>query len=122
MLLGLTVYVAIGALVSLVGFLFLFTKWPLPKKLKSAFKLNTRLKMLLFIVLLGVVLSLFITVLAVLLGLPKIWEEVVQGLGMGFSCAVVVGLLGTIEPAGPAQGKQVKKRAAPDMRGRRSKG
>lgn len=121
-MLGFTTYVAIGALVSLVVFLLLFTKWPLPKKLKNRFKLNTKMKMLLFVVVMGVVLAVFATIIAVLLGVPQIWIEVIQGLGVGFSCAVVVGLLDTIDPAGPAQGRQAKKRASPDIRGRRSKG
>jgi|GEM_PF-6448094 len=118
-----TVYVGAGAVAGLAVFLLLFLKWKLPGKFKKMFRLNTRLKMFVFIILLGVVLTAVTTILSVVFGLAPEVTETIQGVGIGFSCAVVVGLV-SVEPNAnqAAQAKQAGKRRSADNRGRRSKG
>lgn len=121
-----TSYLLYGLVAGLVLSLILFRFWNLPSKLKSVFKLNTRTKTVLFVILMGFAVAVVVTVLVGIVGLPVNVGQVVEGIGVGFSCAVVVGLLNTSADEGKKTGvsgtKTANRRTYEDNKGRRSKG
>lgn len=122
-----TIYVALGLLSGLIVFLLVFKKWDLPAYLKKHYKLNTRVKMLLFVLVFGVILAVCMTMLANVLRLPPAAAQVIEGLTIGFNCAVVVGLLRPADGRGKGPDANTKenlgsKQRYTDNRGRRSKG
>lgn len=122
-----TPYLLGGAIIGLLLFLLLFRFWNLPRKLKAHFKLNTRPKVALFIILAGFVVAVVVTVLVGMIGLPAVAAQLIEGFGIGFSCAVVVGMLNASNTDSgkktPASGtKTTNRQPSADNRGRRSKG
>ncbi len=120
-------YVLYGLVGGLVLSLLAFRFFDLPLKLKDRFKLNTKAKMVLFIILTGFAVAIFVTVLVGVIGLPVDAGQVIEGIGIGFSCAVVIGVLNashsndtkkTLGSGTKASGRQ----PSGDNKGRRSKG
>ncbi len=117
-----TPYLIGGILAGLVLFLLLFRFWNLPRKLKSHFKLNTRLKVAVFIVLTGFAVAIVVTVLVGVIGLPAVPAQIIEGLGVGFSCAVLVGVLNRDAGKNTSGTKTTNRQPYADSKGRRSKG
>ncbi len=119
---GLTVNVMLGLVGSLALFLFLFRKWDVPGYFKSRFRLNTRTKGLVFVLAFGVLLALCLAMIMDMLGLPVALAEVLQGVSIGFNCALIPAFINPKSNSSSPKGSVSTKRAAPDKRGRRSKG
>lgn len=122
-----TIYVALGLLAGLIVFLLVFKKWDLPAYLQKQYKLNTRVKMLLFVLVFGIILAVCMTMLANVLRLSAAAAQLIEGLTIGFNCAVVVGLLRPEDGRGKGPNADTKTKAGAkqqyaDNRGRRSKG
>ena len=122
-----TSYVLGGLLAGLILFLLLFRLWNLPAKMKAHFKLNSRIKIGLFIVLAGFAVAILVTALVGVLALPDTVSQIVEGAGIGFSCALVVGVLNAPGADSGKNAPQGRTRAAnrqssTDNKGRRSKG
>lgn len=122
-----TSYLMYGLIGGLVLSLILFRFYNLPLKLKERFKLNTKAKMVLFIILTGFAVAIFVTLLVGVIGLPVDVGQVIEGIGVGFSCAVVIGMLNASHSngTGKAPGSKTNpsgRQPSADNRGRRSKG
>ena len=122
-----TSYLLGGLLAGFIVFLLLFRFWNLPAKIKSHFKLNSRMKIVLFIVLAGFAVAILVTVLVGALALPETVSQVIEGVGIGFSCAIVVGVLNASgadsgKNAPGTRARAANRQAYPDNKGRRSKG
>lgn len=117
-----TPYLIGGILAGLVLFMLLFRFWNLPRKLKTYFKLNTRSKVAVFIVLAGFVVAIVVTMLVGILGVPEVPAQIIEGLGVGFSCAVLVGVLNSDAGQRDTGAKRPNRQPYADNKGRRSKG
>ncbi|HWR23632.1 MAG TPA: hypothetical protein VN366_09205 [Feifaniaceae bacterium] len=122
-----TPHLLYGLIGGLVASLILFRFFNLPLRLKNRFRLNTRGKMVLFIVLTGFAVAVLVTALVGLIGFPADAGQVIEGIGIGFSCAVVIGVLNashaedTKRTSGSGT-KTARRQPDADNRGRRSKG
>lgn len=122
---SLTVYLMIGLALGVAGFLFLWRKWDLPGYLKTRFRLDTRVKNILFLVVFGMLLAFCLAMLMDVAGLPLPVAQFLEGLGIGFNCSLIPGLLREYRAgrysASPTSSRNTNKRAE-DNRSRRSKG
>lgn len=120
-----TIYSALGIAGGLGLSMLLFTRWKLPEKCRRIFRLNDRWKPLVFIFCLGMVFSFALMLLFASVPLHDIAKNVIEGAGIGFNCALLVGIM---RPNGvrrrnndeAPQGRN--KRQYEDNRGRRSRG
>jgi len=120
-----TIYIGLGIIAGLGVFIFIFRKWNFPQYLKKRYGLNTRTKIILFIMLQGILLALLLAMLMNVLRIQDIAAQVLEGAAIGFNCAVLAGLFreGEAKNSAKAQSTSVKRRPqASDNRGRRSKG
>ena len=120
-----TPYLIGGVIAGLLAFLLLFRFWNLPRKIKSHFRLNSRTKLTVFIVVAGFVVAILVTLLVGIAGVPETIAQVIEGVGVGFSCAVVIGVFnaddtGKKPPA--TQTKAANRQPSADNKSRRSKG
>ncbi len=123
----LTPYVMIGMAGSLVVFLLIFSKWDFPKYLRKVLHLNTKAKAFAAIFICGIVLSVLLSMVIESLGLDPSLTQVLEGVVIGFHCALIPGFLKPQDSYGNAKGTNagtaIKNNRRPsDNRGRRSKG
>lgn len=120
---ALTPFVALGIIAGLPLCMLLFKKWDLPAYLKERFKLNTRVKGTLYVLAQGIVIAVLIAMVLDMLQLPGSIAMVIEGLGIGFNCAVLVGVLRQERSNhANANNKQTQSRRTQQKQGRRSKG
>ena len=121
-----TPYLIGGVIAGLLAFLLLFRFWNLPRKIKSHFRLNSRTKLTVFIVVAGFVVAILVTLLVGIAGVPETIAQVIEGVGVGFSCAVVIGVFNASDDTGKkspaAQTKAATRQPSADNKSRRSKG
>ncbi len=120
-----TIYIGIGIIAGLGGFVFIFRKWNLPQYCKKRYNLNTKIKIIIFIMLQGILLALLLAMLMNVLRVNDIAAQVLEGAAIGFNCAVLAGLFREGEARGSSKVQNAttkKKPDASDNRSRRSKG
>lgn len=120
-----TIYLAVGLVIGLVACLLLFRKWNLPAYLKKWFRLYTLVKAVSFVLIIGVLLAILISMLVSILPLPLVVSQVIEGVAIGFNCAVLAGVMQPQETKGNASGAKNNsgaKRQDTRHAGRRSRG
>lgn len=120
---GFTLYLAIGLFAGLAGFMLLFTKFDLPGYCKRKYKLYTRLKAIGFALVIGIVLAFLIALILDLIGVNETLAQILEGVAIGFNCAMLVGIVRPAEPKGNYGAQDgTKKKQYQENKGRRSKG
>ncbi|HOF94365.1 MAG TPA: hypothetical protein PLE79_02385, partial [Clostridia bacterium] len=71
-----TIYIGLGIIAGLGIFIFIFRKWNLPQYLKKRYSLNTRTKIILFIMLQGILLALLLAMLMNVLRIQDIAAQI----------------------------------------------
>lgn len=122
MLEGLTIYLIIGLLAGLVAFAFLFKKWDLPGWCKKMFHLTNRVRTLVFILLVGILMAFALVAISAALQLPTQAAQVLQGIGIGFICIILTGLLQPPKGTGTGRGGSGTNHRTSSGGGRRSRG
>ena len=119
-----TLWFLLGLAVGLVGFTFLYKKWDIPGYFKSAFRLTTRGKTAVFIIIFGVALAFCLALLMDVLRLSAVAMQVAEGLSIGFMCSMLPTLLGTKVSSknNSVTNGQKKNQNSSSGGGRRSKG
>ena len=119
-----TLYMMIGIFAGLALFLYVFTKWDLPAYCRKRFRLNTRVKKTLFIIVFGFFLALLLAMIMDMLNITGTVNDLVVGLSIGFNCALLAGILRDPPPANTGTGtsKQRTNSRNDGSGGRRSKG
>lgn len=114
----------VGLLAGLVGFTFLYKKVDIPGYFKSSFRLNTRVKTVVFIIIFGVMLAFCLALIMDVLRLSDGAMQVVEGISVGFMCSMLPTLLITNRNSGNSGGTASGKnsRQSSQSGGRRSKG
>lgn len=120
-----SIYTAVGLIAGLGLSMLLFTKLNFPAWLRRNMHLNTKTKGLLAVLLLGTLLATMVLVVSQMLQLSAPVAQSLEGVTIGFNCAIVLGLLREQDNAsnrtGPGSKSGARKRST-DNRGRRSKG
>ncbi|MDR1619738.1 MAG: hypothetical protein LBS18_03640 [Clostridiales bacterium] len=126
MLQSITLFTGLGLLLGLVAFLLLFRKWDLPAYLKQNMKINTRVKAVIFVLLLSFVLALMVSLLVKWLHLNETAGQLLEGVAIGLNCAILAELYRAMLPKNRAASQVGKgatgKNKPTQTGGRRGKG